>query len=507
MKIGLTYVKGAVPGYENFGHLPTDLVKSNGLVNGNRAHEELDALIIPGGTIVESESIKKDSDLAKEIYSMNKEGKPIVGICSGFQLLANQTDVGRKSPIPIIKEGLGLLDVDFSPLISTDQVEGEIVGDSFLTKNIDGPVTGFHCHTYGDIKGEAKPLIYSELKRINYGNKKEKHLSGVVSDNGNIVGTVIHRIFDNNPHVVENFLQSLDADEDDRTSILERNRECVKNINKEIGIDTNVEIRIPGKNCLTKDLKKREGELPTCLIIGSTGSDSGKTFMTTGLAGILREKGLNVGLIKIGPDIRDIVPGLYLTNGYMEDYGSIKISNLGWCQLPDVLESLKNSNYDVVLIEGVMSVFTGMLNRKIPYSGAEIARAGNIPMILTTGVNKGGIESAAIDITAHAKKLKDFGINIKGIVLNKVYDMDIFESVKGYIESETGIEDVIAIPKVKLEERGATPEVEIKFEDFAIKAYETMNKNFDINLIRYIEERPSFDRYLDYDEILDIYNK
>ena len=177
MKIGLTYVKGAVPGYENFGHLPTDLVKSNGLVNGNRAHEELDALIIPGGTIVESESIKKDSDLAKEIYSMNKEGKPIVGICSGFQLLANQTDVGRKSPIPIIKEGLGLLDVDFSPLISTDQVEGEIVGDSFLTKNIDGPVTGFHCHTYGDIKGEAKPLIYSELKRINYGNKKEKHLS------------------------------------------------------------------------------------------------------------------------------------------------------------------------------------------------------------------------------------------------------------------------------------------------------------------------------------------
>ena len=281
----------------------------------------------------------------------------------------------------------------------------------------------------------------------------------------------------------------------------------MRNINREIGIDTNVEIRIPGKNCLTKDLKKQEGKLPTCLIIGSTGSDSGKTFMTTGLAGILREKGLNVGLIKIGPDIRDIVPGLYLTNGYMEDYGSIKISNLGWCQLPDVLESLKNSNYDVVLIEGVMSVFTGMLNRKIPYSGAEIARAGNIPMILTTGVNKGGIESAAIDITAHAKKLKDFGINIKGIVLNKVYDMDIFESVKGYIQSETGIEDVIAIPKVKLEERGATPEVEIKFEDFAIKAYETMNKNFDINLIRYIEERPSFDRYLDYDEILDIYNK
>lgn len=507
MKIGLTYVKGAVPGYENFGHLPTDLVKSNGLVDGNRAHEELDALIIPGGTIVESESIKKDSDLASEIYAMNKEGKPIIGICSGFQLLANQTDVGRKSPNPIIKEGLGLLDVNFSPLISTNQVEGEIVGDSFITKDINGPITGFHCHTYGKIEGNAKKLIYSNLNRINYGNTNEKHLSGVVNDDGNIIGTVIHRFFDNNPKIVENLLNYLDATDDDKTSILKRNKECVKRINNEIGIETGIDIRIPGKNCLTKDLKKEEGKMPTTVIIGSTGSDSGKTFMTTGLAGIFRQKGLNVGLIKVGPDIRDIVPGLYLTNGYMEDYGSIKISNLGWCELPQVLESLKNSNYDVVLIEGVMSVFTGMLNKKIPYSSAEIARAGNIPMILTTGVSKGGIESAAVDITAHAKKLKDFGINVKAIVLNKVYDMEIFENVKGYIQSETGIKDVIAIPKVKLEERSSTPEVEIKFEDFALKAYETINENFDVNLIRFIEEKPSFDGYLSFDEILDIYKK
>ena len=103
MKIGLTYVKGALPGYENFGHLPTDIVKTNGLVNGNKASEELDALIIPGGSIVESEGIPYDCELSKEIIKMSKEGKAIIGICSGFQLLANQTDVGRKSEIPIIK--------------------------------------------------------------------------------------------------------------------------------------------------------------------------------------------------------------------------------------------------------------------------------------------------------------------------------------------------------------------------------------------------------------------
>ena len=47
-KIGLAYINGAVPGFEDFGNLPTDIVKENGLVNGVKASEELDALIIPG---------------------------------------------------------------------------------------------------------------------------------------------------------------------------------------------------------------------------------------------------------------------------------------------------------------------------------------------------------------------------------------------------------------------------------------------------------------------------
>jgi len=44
------------------------------------------------------------------------------------------------------------------------------------------------------------------------------------------------------------------------------------------------------------------------LMIASTGSGSGKTFISTGLAGALRKKGIKVGILKVGPDIRDIVP-------------------------------------------------------------------------------------------------------------------------------------------------------------------------------------------------------
>ena len=61
-----------------------------------------------------------------------------------------------------------------------------------------------------------------------------------------------------------------------------------------------------------------------------------------------------------------------------------------------------------------MSVFTGLLNEKVPFSAAEIAMSSNIPMLLISGVNKGGIESAAVDLVAHANMLEKFGVNAFG---------------------------------------------------------------------------------------------
>ncbi|BDZ67350.1 hypothetical protein GCM10025860_07980 [Methanobacterium ferruginis] len=48
-KIGILYVKGSLPLFENFGELPTHLLKDNGLINGKNAYEVLDGLILPGG--------------------------------------------------------------------------------------------------------------------------------------------------------------------------------------------------------------------------------------------------------------------------------------------------------------------------------------------------------------------------------------------------------------------------------------------------------------------------
>jgi cobyric acid synthase len=475
MKIGLVYIKGSLPGFEDFGNIPTDLVKSNGLINdtnGIKASKELDGIIIPGGSILESNSIS--NDLANEIKIIANEGKPVIGICSGFQALANQTDVGRKSPCPIIKKGLGLLDVNFSPLISNDRVEATIINDSFLTKtknsdknnsdnltnNIPKTITGFHCHTYGKIEinesdESALPIFESSIKRMNYADTDSAVLSGVKNDEGNVIGTLIHGILDENPNMVENIFSFLGADFNDIDKIFMKNDDLKKKIRSELAIDTGINIRnskacIEFRKSLLNSLNRKLNEqhklnehksnknlnknnqiygsnslkrsIPPMIMIGSTGSDSGKTFITTGLAGAFTKKGLNVAVLKVGPDVRDTEPSLYLTKNKMEEYTSIKIGHLGWMDIENTLKRLRSSKYDIVIIEGVMSVFTGLLNEKIPYSGAEIAASSDIPMILVSGVNKGGIESAAVDIVSHAKKLKEINVNVNGIILNKFYD-------------------------------------------------------------------------------------
>jgi len=543
MKIGLTYIKGSLPGFEDFGNLPTSLVKSNGFVdgtNGAKASDELDGIIIPGGSILESNSIS--NDLANEIKTMASEGKPIIGICSGLQALADQTDVGRKSPCPIIKKGLGLLDVNFSPLISNDRVEAKIANNnksntdnSFFIKNISSSdiITGFHCHTYGNIEinndNDVIPILYSSIKRMNYSDTKTYVLSGVTNNDGNVIGTMIHGILDENPVIVENIFEYLGANPNDINNIFIDNEEVKKRIRSELAIDTGIDIKnikfcnefkkmlltsLNNKNNKNKsksiayDIDSISRGIPPMLMIGSTGSDSGKTFITTGIAGALTKRGLNVCVLKVGPDVRDTEPSLYLTKNRMEEYTSIKIGHLGWMDIEDTLKRLKSSNHDFVIVEGVMSVFTGLLNEKVPYSGAEIAVSSNIPMILVSGVNKGGIESAAVDLVSHAKTMKKMGIDVNGIIFNKVYDMDIFNEVANYVASEIELanDNILAIPKVKLDERSTTPEVEIKLEEFSKAALDTVEKHLDLEKIVKMADFPEFKEYLTFNEIKSLFN-
>jgi len=495
--IGLLYVNGSLPLFENFGGLPTHIVKENGLINGQKASKVLDGLIIPGGSIIESQSVGRD--LENEIRKMSTDGKFIVGMCSGFQLLANKTDIGRRSPCPIEKEGLGILDVSFSPMIGTDRVEAEILDDSFLTRDMIGEkVTGFHCHTYGSIEGNADPLFLSTVKRTDYQNNPRKILSGVKNDEGNVIGTMVHGCLDENEVLVNNILKFIGATEKDISDIKEKNLELSRKAKMEIGIDTDIHAKMNS----AENPFKNQNAIPKVIMMVGTGSDSGKTFLTTGMVGVLRKKGYRACVLKVGPDIRDIVPSLYLNKENMEKFSSIQIGGLGWMDLESVIKNVGNQNYDVVIIEGVMSAFTGMLNEKTPFSSAEIAKAANIPVIMVSSCSKGGIETAAVDIVGHINVMDKLGVQTSGVILNRVYDKSISNVASSYITKMTGVNVIGEVPKIKMTDRGNTPEVEIKLEEFCLNAMKTVEEHLHIEKIIEMAKVPQFTGYLSYEDIL-----
>ncbi|MCD7782273.1 MAG: AAA family ATPase [Methanosphaera sp.] len=498
-KIGILEVEGILTLYENFGYLPTNVVKSDGTIeDGSKAHTQLDGLIIPGGTLLESETLTEE--LATEIRLMNDDDKFILGMCAGFQVLAKSTDVGRNSPTPIIREGLGLLDVTFAPLINTNKVKSDIVDDTTLfTKGLkDTQVNGFHCHTYGQIESNDKNVIYSNIERANYMHKPSRVLSGVANKRGNILGTTVHDLLDSNQQIVDNILDYIDA-KNEYDDIKKQNKKLASKVFSEIGINTNN----------IAPLRSEHPENPPMIMMMGTGSESGKTFLTSGIVAALREKGIHTYVIKVGPDIRDLSPSLYVNKEKLEDYGSIAISNIGWMQLDEVIESVKNKGYDLIIVEGVMSAITGLLNKKTPYSAAEIAHAGNIPVIMVSSVSKGGIETSALDIKAHIDFLNKMDIKTRGVILNKTYDPVIVDHVSEYLTNTTDLErdNIWSISKAKVENKGRVPEDYLQLENFTKASLEVVKKDLDVKKIYNLAQPASFRGYLSYEEICDIYKQ
>ncbi len=510
MEIGILDIKNALPLFERFGNLPTCVIDETNY----KLIKDLDMLIIPGGSLIEGNFSNR-----LERYILDYEGL-LLGICSGFQILSEGVDIGRKSPTPIFKEGLGLLNVRFFPLICTDRVKFE----STVFKCDEG--TGFHCHTYGNIEITNKDtdvFTYSYVNKLNYKmmDKCEKIISGAYYKN--VFGTMVHNFLDNDD-VKRGIFKYLGCDDEDIIKIYEKNKDILrklwsksviyeniinnwndinnknnKNSNSNNGDGNNsnnnnsnnnsndknnnsdsIENIIDNlinsfvmDNCFAEDTnedntkKDKKG-----IILLSTSSDSGKTFLTTALASKLDRRTF---VSKIGPDVRDIVPALYLLREPMLKYSSIKIGDRGWCDVKEYINFVKSSNYEYFIIEGVMGAFTGALNKK-NYSGAEISRILNFPVYVISSCNKSGIEGSVVDSIAYYKLLKKMDVNVKGIVLNKVYNFDIFEKVKKIL-SKYNI-PIIGVPKIKKgDDRGNIPEVEIDYSKFC-----QMSRGLDFNL-------------------------
>lgn len=500
-RVGLAYLPGALPCFEEFGHLPTDIVREDGLVEGRKASEILDLIIIPGGSLVESQSVKPD--LVREILTMAENGGFVLGICSGLQILSKATDIGRLSAEPILREGLGLLDAEFQPLVCTDRVSATVVGKSFMTADIGATVTGFHCHTYGKlvVHDKAASILVSHIQRANYKNAPQDLVSGVANREGNVVGVLMHALLDRNPSVIESITKSLNISDKDLAHIREANGKLMLEVRREVGISTGIK---------AKSRRQEVSERARILLVTATGSGSGKTFVVTGIAGALRKQGLNVGLVKVGGDIRDLVPALYLVKEPIRDYSSIKIGESGWTPFKKALEEA-SQNHDFIIIEGAMNAFTGLFNEKAarPTSTAEVALALNAPTVLVVASDKEGLEGAVVNALSYAILMKNLGINVKGVIFNKARESYLTEDMRAFVKrafANLGVEMLGMVPRIELEGRGMIPEVEIRYEDFGAKAIETIEKAVDLKTLANQAE-PLGKTSKDYEKLLERFKK
>jgi cobyric acid synthase len=475
-RIGLAYLPGALPCFEEFGHLPTDIVRGDGVVQGKKASEILDLVIIPGGSLVESQSVKPD--FMRQVFRMAENGRFVLGICSGLQVLSSATDIGRLSQEPILRQGLGLLDAEFQPLVCTDRVSATIVGKSFVTSTIGSIVTGFHCHTYGKlvVHDRSAPVLVSHIQRANYKNAPQDLVSGVANKDGNVVGVLMHALLDRNPSVIESITKSLDISAKELADIRAANARLTLELKGEVGISTSIQAG-------SRSLKKPK--LARILLVTATGSGSGKTFIVTGIAGAWRKQGFKVGLVKVGGDIRDLVPALYLVKEPIRDYSSIRIGESGWTPFRQALEEASR-DHDLVLIEGAMNAFTGLFNETAvrPTSTAEVALALNVPTVLVVASDKEGLEGAVVNALSYAGLLRNLGIRVTGVIFNKARESYLTADMRAFVKrvfANIGVEMLGMVPRIELEGRGMIPEVEIRYEEFGAKAIETIEKSVDVN--------------------------
>jgi len=151
------------------------------------------------------------------------------------------------------------------------------------------------------------------------------------------------------------------------------------------------------------------------VVIAATRSGDGKTTVATGVMAALRARGLRVSPHKVGPD--------YIDPSYHAAACGVPGRNLDpWLTGEDLVAPLlrhgaDRARADVAVIEGVMGLFDGAAGRGDYASTAHVARLTGSPVVLV--VDAAGM-SASVAAIVHGFASWDPGLNLAGIVLNRV---------------------------------------------------------------------------------------
>lgn len=194
------------------------------------------------------------------------------------------------------------------------------------------------------------------------------------------------------------------------------------------------------------------------LVIAGTSSGVGKTTITMGLIAALKERGLRVQPFKCGPD--------YIDPSYLTLAAGLPCHNLDSWILPaeSVLELFAHGSGEsnMAVVEGVMGLYDGRIGLGSAGSTAEIAKILGAPVILVADVARMSESAAAI---ALGYRQLDPGVNIIGIILNRIGSASHLRSVKEAVEKKADMPVLGYLPKkasISLPERhlGLVPAAE-----------------------------------------------
>jgi adenosylcobyric acid synthase len=156
-----------------------------------------DVLILPGSknTIPDLVWLRKNGWVAI-IESHVAAGKPLVGICGGFQMLGREIRDPYRSESDIeFVPGLNLL--DFNTTLERDKITRQATAGLANPECLGGDAgavrfVGYEIHLGETVLGDGITPLF-QLRRL---GDSESHFDGAINADGRVLGTYLHGLFD-----------------------------------------------------------------------------------------------------------------------------------------------------------------------------------------------------------------------------------------------------------------------------------------------------------------------
>jgi len=123
---------------------------------------------------------------------------------------------------------------------------------------------------------------------------------------------------------------------------------------------------------------------------------------------------------------------------------------------------------------------------------------------LVVGCDKEGVEGGLANSLNYINLLKGLGVNVTGVILNKVHTSYLSEDIKFTIKrafENSGVELLGFVPKMDVEGRGMIPEIEIKYEEFGAQAVKAAEENINLDALTRIAKAPTLQQ-VDYEAFM-----